>query len=908
MRGQDKGERMFSDAPTFAEVLRRHRQARGLTQEDLAERATLSARAISDLERGLKETPHATTVHLLVRALELDEDTADAFAAAARRRVVTSSPARQRDNLPVALTSFVGRQHACAEVKQTLATARLVTLVGGGGVGKTRLALAVAESVADGYADGVWLVELASLADPDLVPQTVATALGIREQPGRPLITTLLDGLRARGLLLVVDNCEHLGQACADLVQALLRTCPSLRVLATSRERLGIAGEVVWRVLPLEFPTTGQDRFALAEAPEAVRLFVERARAALPEILLAADNTAAIAEICRRLDGLPLAIELAAPLVRVLTPVEIAARLDDSFGLLGDGGRSVPRHQRSLRAAITWGYSGLADPEQRLFDELSVFAGGWTLESAAAVSSSFSFGSVGLVHVMARLVDTSLIVSDVRTAARYRMFESLREFGRDQLSEHGNPALTAARHATYFAALADRAATELSGAAQAGWLIQLEAEHDNLRGALTWAANNDAELLLRLATDLGFFWILRGHWSEGRRWLDSSLVMGDNAKGVSTGRALFAAGTLAWLLGDLGTARQRAETCLVAAREQHDVGLESRALALLGNLAHLRGDLAAARALVEHSLACARAVDDRWAEGRALDVLAICALKDGDLDAAERYLEHSASVSRAANDSWSLGMSVNALGDLARVRGQTSRARAFYEEALEKARVLGATGPSAVVRSNLGHLAHQDGDDLKAAGLFAEGLPLVQMFGRDGDVIGCLVGVAGVSFGSGHAERAAQLFGAVEAGLDRSAESLWPSNRVAYERDVQRTRHALGETRFHEAWEVGRAMSLDEAVRSALDLLTEVVNSSATPSTMGTRTHLPAGTALTVREREIVGLIRRGLSNRQIAAELVIAEKTAINHVAHVLDKLGVHSRAQLVARASELGLESLPS
>jgi non-specific serine/threonine protein kinase len=897
---------MFSQTPTFAEVLRRHREARGLTQEGLAERARLSTRAISDLERGLKETPHATTVHLLVQALELDETAAEAFAAAARRRAITSTLARRRGNLPIALTSFVGRQQACAEVKQALATARLVTLVAAGGVGKTRLALEVAASVADEYADGAWLVELASLADSNLVPATMATALGIREQPGRPLMTTLLDGLRTCSLLLILDNCEHLLHACGDLVQALLRTCPSLRVLGTSREPLGISGEVVWRVPPLDVPALDLSR--LADESEAVRLFVDRARAAQPSFALDADTSESVAEICRRLDGLPLAIELAAPLVRLLAPVEIAARLDDRFGLLHDGGRSVLPHQRSLRASISWGYSVLAEPEQRLFDELSVFAGGWSIDAAAEVSSSLPSGSSRLVRAMARLVDTSLIVADVRGSARYRMFETLREFGRGQLAARGTAEATAARHAAFYAALAEKAETELTGPAQAGWLRRLETEHDNLRAALHWAHNNDAELMTRLTSRLGFFWILRGHWSEGRRWLDSALAMADDTGGPWIGRALFAAGTLAWLLGDLGTARQRAESCLLAARERQDVGLESRALALLGNLAQLREDLPAARTWLEQSHACALAAGDRWAEGRALDNLAVSALKDGDLDAAERFLEQSASVSRAANDGWSIGISVNALGDLARVRGQTARATALYGEALEAAQALGAVGVSAVILSNLGHLAHQDGDSYRAAMLFAEALPQIQMFERDGDVIGCLVGVAGVGLGYGHVGRAAQLLGAVEAWLERSGESLWPSNRMPYEGGVRAARQALGGLRFRDEWESGRALSLETAVRSGLDLMTEVIASQMKASGVAPRTRLPPGSALTAREREIARLVRQGLSNRQIAEELVIAEKTAINHVAHILDKLGVHSRAQLVAHASELGLDQLPT
>jgi DNA-binding CsgD family transcriptional regulator len=350
-------------------------------------------------------------------------------------------------------------------------------------------------------------------------------------------------------------------------------------------------------------------------------------------------------------------------------------------------------------------------------------------------------------------------------------------------------------------------------------------------------------------------------------------------------------------------ARQRGELCLRIARERRDVAFEGRALALLGNLAQLRGDSAAATTLLDRSLACARTTNDRWAEGRALDMLAVVALHGGDLDTAEECLQQSVGVSRAAQDGWSLGISLNALGDVARLRGHTARATASYLEALELQRAIGVPGPCAIIQSNLGHLAHQDGLDQPAATLFAQALPQVQMYGRDGDVIGCLVGVGGISYTSGRVEQAAQLFGAIEAGLERSGERLWPTNRDAYERDMHGARQALGDIRFDAARTSGRTMDLDSAVRNGLDLLRDVIESPV--ATLGARGRQPRGLALTPRERQIATLVRRGLSNRQIADELVIAEKTAINHVAHVLDKLGVHSRAQLIARAAELGLDS---
>ena len=898
-----RGARVLAQTLTFAELLRRERQGRGLTQEGLAERAGLSARAVSDLERGLKLTPHASTIHLLLQALDLDEAAAATFAAAASRRIRALTRAESPGNLPLALTPLIGRQHASAAVQAALLQARCVTLTGIGGVGKTRLALDAAASVAQHFTGGVWLVELASLADPTLVAHLVANTLGLGEQPGVPIVRTLQDGLRTRDALLLLDNCEHLRQACAELVLALLRTCPSLRVLATSREPLGFQAETIWRVPPLDYRTQPEGPLE----PAAISLFVERAQAAQPEFRVDASNAVAVAEICERLDGLPLAIELAAALVRVLSPTEITDRLDDRFGLLRDSPRSAASHQRSLQGAVAWSHSALAEPEQRLFEALSVFAGGCTLEAATAVCGDCFGQPQDVLHGMAHLLDMSLITAEVRASARYQMLETLRQYGREQLDTRGSADELAGRHAAYFVALAERADAQLFGPAHVEWLTRLENEHDNLRAALVWAhRTKQSELLGVLAANLGFFWLVRGHWSEGRRWLDSALEQSPRDRTLWANRALFTAGTIAWLMGDLGSARRRAEACLQMARERQDAKLEGRALALLGNLARQRDENTLAHELIEHALACARAAGDSWAQCRALDMLGVMALQQNELETAQQWLEESLSIARVAADAWNAGLSLNTLGDIARLRGDTTRASAHYAEALQLYTADHAAGPKATILSNLAQLAHQVGDDARATTLFAQALPLMQMHGREGDLVGCLVGVAGVLLGLGQLEHAAQLFGAVTAWLSRTGESLWPSDQKAYERDLEATRRALGGRLFDEAFERGRMLPLDPAVERAKELLREAVEApvQSEPSTRSQSEPRLRGSTLTARERDVVGLVRRGLSNRQIANELVISEKTAINHVGHILEKLAVRSRAELVARAVELGLD----
>jgi predicted ATPase/DNA-binding SARP family transcriptional activator len=481
-----------------------------------------------------------------------------------------------RHNLPRALTSFVGRGREVVEVERLLGAARLLTLTGVGGSGKTRLALEVARGLVCAYPDGVWLVELAPLSEGALVPQAVAVALGVREQPNRPLISTLVNVLRKQEVLLVLDNCEHLIGAAAHLAEALLRPCPGLKILATSREGLGAAGEVSWLAPPLSEPDSQQrPTVEDLEGYESVRLFVERARYRDPSFVLSLRNVQAVAQICRRLNGVPLAIELAAARVGVLSVEQIATRLGDSLRLLTAGSRTATPRHRTLRGTLDWSYELLSEPERKLFRRLSAFAGGWTLKAAEVVGAENAIEEGDVLDLLSRLVDKSLVMSGASPEAegtpRYRMLEPVRQYAREKLEESGEAAAARQRHAEHYLALAETAEPELGGRNQPEWLDRLETEHANLRAALGWSLQQPkAELGLRLAAALALFWHTHGHLSEGRACLERAISASSTTAPHTTAKTLNGAGWIAMFQGEYEAARALFEKALVLFRELKD--------------------------------------------------------------------------------------------------------------------------------------------------------------------------------------------------------------------------------------------------------------------------------------------------------------------------------------------------
>lgn len=647
-------------------------------------------------------------------------------------------------NLPLQPTSFIGREREQAAIGDLLARVPLVTLVGTGGCGKTRLALQVAADLLERYPDGVRLVELAALSETtldgaSLVFQAVATAMGLREEPGRPLLATLLDALKPQRLLLVLDNCEHLVTACAALAAALLRGCPQLHLLATSRQRLDIRGETIYRVPSLTLPDPDQHPGAPALAGyEAVRLFVDRACAGQPAFALTEENGDAVARICARLDGVPLAIELAAARVRSMPAGAIAARLDTSIALLADGPRDVlPRH-RTIRAALDWSWDLLGEQERTLLRRLAVFAGGWTLNAAEAVCGDDDPGDEGLPGTLWTLLDgladKSLLMSDeTNTQARYKLLETVRQYAQWHLSACGQElGATRDRHLHWCVALAEEADPHLSRPEQGAWVAQLEREHDNLRAALGWAREQGyGARALRLAGALCRFWQMRGYLGEGRSHLDAALVQepATSVPSATRAKALDGAGILADNQGDYGRAAALHEEALEVHRTLGDTRGTANALNGIGNAVQKQGDYGRAMTLHEEALALRRTIGDTGGVAASLSNLAVSLLLQGGYERPVALLEEAVALKRDLGDTWGIAASLNNLGCAVASREEHRRAATLHEEALMLRRALGDTMGIAVSLRNLGCAAEALGDHRRAAALHEEALALRRTVG-----------------------------------------------------------------------------------------------------------------------------------------------------------------------------------
>jgi predicted ATPase/DNA-binding CsgD family transcriptional regulator len=763
---------------------------------------------------------------------------------------------RPPNNLPLGLSSFVGRGKELAEVKRLLYDNRLVTLTGPGGCGKTRLALVAAGELEGGFEHGVWFVELASLVDPSLVQGAVASALGVREQPGGPSTETLSGYLRTKKMLLILDNCEHLVEACAVLCEALLRTCPNLRILATSREAFGVAGETRLAVPPLSLPDPRHLPAAEDLARyEAADLFLDRAKAVKPGFALTGRNAMAVAQICYRLDGIPLAIELAAARVKVLSVGQIAARLDDRFVLLTDGGRTALARQRTLEAAMDWSHGLLSGGERTLFRRLSVFAGGFTLEAAEAVGSGLPSDEepeqVEVLDLLSRLVDKSLVVAGEQDGeSRYRFLETVRQYAWEKLERSGEEAEIRRRHAGFMLALAEEAVPGLKGPRQGEWLERLETEHDNLRSVMRWLLEEgDAEAAARLVWALWLFWFHRGHQDEGRGSIEGVLAKGDALPAGLRAKMLYADGAMSWGL-----------------RESSDT---------------IR--------LLEESRALFRRAEDRHGEALALAAAGVPTLQHGDAERATSILEEGIELLREAGDKWETSFMLAHLGMIYLDRDESARATRHFEESLALSREVGHKFSGSVSLTNLARAAEARGDHERAAGLYAEGLTLAVELSDKANAAYCLEGLARVSSARGDHEHAARLFGAAEAFLEAAGDPLYAhaQDRALYERAVEALRSRLDEEAFRVAWSEGRATEMERAVEYALE--------PREPS--GPPAH-PAG--LSAREVEVLRLVASGMTSAQVARELFISPNTVNRHLHSIYGKLGVSSRAAATRFAAE--------
>jgi predicted ATPase len=557
------------------------------------------------------------------------------------------APDASKHNLPAPRSSFIGRGREITGIKRTLAMTRLLTLTGAGGCGKTLLALEVARDLVGAYPDGVWLVELAPLSEGELVPKALAEAIGIPEIPGRQITDALVRSMRTKEQLVVMDNCEHLIESTALLVDTLLDACLRLRVLATSREPLDVAGEFNWPVPSLSVPDGQPSTVEEIEGYESVRLFVERAQHRNPAFSLTPEDAPAVGRICGRLEGIPLAIELAAARVG-LSAEQIDARLDDSLKLLTAGGRTVSPRQRTLRGTLDWSYALLSEPERRLFGRLSVFAGGWTLEAAEAVGEGDTEQGDDF-DLLARLVDKSLVVEErQKSGVRYRLLEPVRQYAREKLEEGGEAKEVRRRHAGYFLALAEEAEPKLRGAEDTEWLERLESEHDKLRKALSWALERaEVEPGLRLGGALWGFWEAHGHYREGRRWLEKALEKDGPASAAARAKALEGFGWLVFRAGEMNRAVLAAEEGLELSDEAGIGGaVRAKFLGLLGWMVEVQGHHARAKKLLEESLRLGRDIDDKFGIADALLMLGSTLSNLGDRKRERQLHEEGIALSR----------------------------------------------------------------------------------------------------------------------------------------------------------------------------------------------------------------------------------------------------------------------
>jgi predicted ATPase/class 3 adenylate cyclase len=725
------------------------------------------------------------------------------------------------NNLPIQLTSFIGRKKEIAEVRQAISEYRLVTLTGPGGSGKTRLALQVASEMIEHFHDGVFFVALAPIMDPKLVASTIAQSLGIPEVAGRSIADSLKDYLQSKSLLLLLDNFEQVIPA-APLVAELLVACGGLKTLVTSREGLRVSGEHEYFVPPLPLPNLTQlPSVESLSQYAAVELFLQRARSVKPDFRITPDTAPAVAEICYRLDGLPLAIELAAARIKLLPPRAMLARLENRLEFLTGGARELPARQQTLRNAIAWSYDLLNEDEQKLFRRLSVFVGGCTLDAVETVVDDRQ-AYLSLLDQFGSLLDKSLLreVEGMSDEPRFVMLELLREFGMEQLKASGEQETTQQRHANFFLALAEQAEAKLESVDQLEWINRMEQEHDNLRAALEWSktAKGAGELCLRLAGTLGLFWEARGYFSEGRERISAVLSI-EAAQGRTAARAklLARAAELAYRQSDYAATVELAEESLAIYREVGDKQGIATVLIKLGNAATEAGDYETASGFLEEALTIWQELEDKHGTARALISLGWAALRPGDYQLANARLESALAISRELEDTRSIGFELSGLGEVALRRGDYARATKLLEESLELRRQLGSKWGVGVSLGTLGWVAIREGDWKRALARLGESLEVRQEIGDKGGSAWCIERLAEVALAQGNPEKAIRLLSAAGALRISIGSVIDPADQPEYQNRRAALRAELGQERFAALWEEGRALTLEQAITYALE-------------------------------------------------------------------------------------------
>ena len=840
---------------SFGYWIRRQRKALDLTQQILADRVGCSLAAIKKIESD-ERRPSRQIAERLAEVLGVRAEQRGIFVDVARgirsvdqlslaRAAVASTPAEMPKplphNLPMQLTSFIGRERELEEVKHLLSSTRLLTLTGPGGTGKTRLALHLgAEMLAlKQFTNGVWLVELAPLADPSLLTPKIASTLGVREQPGRTILDALTDYARAKSMLLILDNCEHLIQMCAQISESLLHAAPRVKILVTSREALSITGETVYRVpsLPLPSPRQLSDLDAL-EQNDCIHLFIDRAVAAQPHFRLQEKNASAVADICRRLDGIPLAIELAAARTKVFHPEEIATRLDDRFRLLTGGSRTALERHQTLFALIEWSHNLLSEPERVLLRRLSVFAGGWSFEAAQTVCGESPDGD-DVMDLLTHLVDKSLVAVEEETeAARYRLPETIRQYARDRLLESGEAERIRDHHLKFFLRFAEEVEPKLRSAEQLEWLDRSQTEYDNLRTALAWSLESGkSDRALQLAGALVYFWVLRGYFSEGQKWLDDALALSEReqsekvavgetythtrAEAARRAKALYGGALLQMGTLNVKSARKTIEESLRLWRELGDKWWTAATSDPMALILAMDGDYQTGNARLEEGVSLARQIDDPWP-------LAVCLIRLGDhlkgmdVAAAHRFLEEGVAVARTVGDKNILSDGLRELAAIYFAEGDLTTAAFLTEEALADARAIGSIGPVFLAVFQSAIISSLQNDSAKAKGYCFELWALAKETGAP-FVAGMALWAFGLaaSFG-GELGRGVRLLAATDT-LLRQHDVKWTSAEggdplmMVIRQALDKAQVQLGDAAFQAAWAEGQQMTLEQALALATE-------------------------------------------------------------------------------------------
>ena len=705
-------------------------------------------------------------------------------------------------NLPEQLTSFIGREKETSDIKHLIHSARLVTLTGSGGTGKTRLSQEVGAQELTNFAHGIWFIELASLTDPSQIIPAIAQVFGLQESRFHSLANIVLDYLRDKTVLLILDNCEHLIEACAHLVDDFLHHCARLKILASSREALGVAGELVYPVPSLA-------------AAESTQLFLERARAVNPNFKRTESNALSIGQICSRLDGIPLAIELAAARIKLFSPKQIAARLDDRFRLLVGGSRTALPRQQTLRALIDWSYGLLSEAERSALAYLSVFAGGWTFEAAEAV-----LGIDGL-DLLSTLVDKSLVIIEETEngGKRYNLLETIRQYAREKLLESGESSMARELHLEYYLQLGAEAESRLLGPQMLQTLNQLEPELDNIRTALEWALEHQPEIALQLVARLTYFWQGRGHIAEGRRWLSEALSRSKEvAEQAWKAKALYSSGVLAFAQGELIASRAALTESARLARQAGEPRTLVMALAMLGYTVIWLGDTATAEAVIEEGMQVAQAINDTLCTGMMLMVRAnqAAAFKQ-DFTAARAYSEEGLQMMREVGNPFFAAIAIMGSGSVALSQGNHAEARTHLEESERLFYELGDRHMALGVQSERAHIERQLGNYPRAVELYHQSILAWRELGHRVSLAHEFECLAFIACTQSQPHRAARLLGAAESIRESLSSPMTATERIEYDQNISTLRAQMDESYLQQAWAEGRTMALEQAVEYALE-------------------------------------------------------------------------------------------